>query len=352
MHFLIQVPFAIEHGLFPKPTLSFDFKEIKKVLSVSIPRTLTLGSDNISAIFLLSLASTMTVGSIAVFNLSYNLQAVLLSIVGVSYSLAAFPILIKYFSEGDMKKFVEQVVLSAQHIIFWSIPCSVLFIVLRAQIVRTILGAGQFNWDQTRLTAASLALFVVSIVFQNITLLFVRAYYAAGNTKKPFIAKFINAISTVALGYVFVVLYQKVPVFKDILETLFRVKNVPGTIILALPLGWSVGEALNCLTLFVLFEKDYKGFFKSIFKTLLHTLLASLVMGFVSYISLNIFAGVFNQNTLFGIFMQGFVSGIIGIIFGIITLLAVGNKEIIDVWQTLKSKIFKARIIPAEPTRL
>jgi putative peptidoglycan lipid II flippase len=208
MHFAIQLPFVFESGLTPKIHWKFDLKEIKKVLFVSVPRTFTLGSDNISVIFLLSFASLMATGSIAIFNFSYNLQSVLLSVIGVSYSLAAFPILIKYFIDGETKKFAEQTIVSAKHIIFWSIPCAVLFIVLRAQIVRVILGAGRFNWDQTRLTAAALAIFVASVVFQNITLLFVRAYYATGNTKKPFIAKFINAATTVIFGYLFMVIYE------------------------------------------------------------------------------------------------------------------------------------------------
>jgi len=352
MHFVIQIPFIVENNLLPTFTLKNNFAEIKKVLLVSIPRTFTLGSDNISAIFLLSFASSMTAGSIAIFNLSYNLQSVLLSIIGVSYSLAAFPMLVLYFSDKKIDKFIDQTVLSAQHILFWSIPCAVLFITLRAQIVRTILGAGVFNWSQTRLTAAALAIFVGSIIFQNLTLLFVRAYYAAGNTKKPFWAKFINAVSTVVLGFGFIILYEKYPPFKNMLETLLRVNGVPGTIVLALPLGWSVGEVFNNLALWVFFEKDFKGFSKPVFKTVAEVLFSSLIMGLVSYVSLNIFANVFNQDTTFGIFMQGFVSGIIGIIVAVAILILIKNKEILDVHQTLKSKISKIKIFAPTQTGL
>jgi putative peptidoglycan lipid II flippase len=352
LHFLIQVPFIVENNLFPRPSFKFNFEEIKKVLVVSVPRTFTLGSDNISAIFLLSFASSMTVGSIAVFNLSYNLQSVLLSIIGVSYSLAAFPMLVKYFSDGEKSKFIEQTIVSAQHIIFWSLPCAILFITLRAQIVRTILGAGVFNWFQTRLTAAALAVFVGSILFQNLTLLFVRAYYAVGNTKKPFVAKFINALSTIILGFVFVILYKNYPPFKDLLENLLRIKDVPGTIVLALPLGWSVGEVLNSLALWFVFEKDFKGFSKPVLKTGIQVLISSLIIGVVSYLSLNLFSNIFDLNTTFGIFMQGFLSGILGIIAGIVVLILMKNKEIIDVHNTLKSKISKIKIFAPTQTSL
>ncbi len=352
LHFAIQIPFIVENNFFPKPKLNFDFAEIRKVLLVSIPRTFTLGSDNISVIFLLSFASSMVAGSIAVFNLSYNMQSVLLSVIGVSYSLAAFPILVRFFADGERGKFLDQIILSAQHIIFWSLPCVILFITLRAQIVRTILGAGVFNWTQTRLTAAALAVFVISVIFQNLTLLFVRAYYATGNTKKPFIAKFINATSTVALGFGFMILYKVYPPFKDLLESLLRIKDVPGTIILALPLGWSVGEVLNSLVLWFVFEKDFKGFSKPVLKTALQVLLSSISIGVVSYFSLNLFAIIFDLDTTIGIFMQGFLSGLLGIMAGIIVLIVLKNKEIIDVHNTLKSKISKIKIFAPTQTGL
>lgn len=345
LHFVIQVPLILEHGMFPKFKARFNWKEIKQVLVVSIPRTFTLGSDNISMIFLVSFASMMTAGSIAVFNFSFNLQNVPLSIIGVSYSLAVFPILIQFFSAGETKKFVEQMIDSAKHVIFWSIPIATLFVVLRAQIVRTILGSGHFNWYDTRLTAAALAIFAASVVFQNMTLLFVRAYYATGNTKKPFWAKGINAFLTVALGFGFMALFKSSPAFKEILESVLRVKDIPGTIVLALPLGWSIGELFNMLVLWVLFQRDFPGFSKRVLKTSYHVLVASIAMGFVSYNFLNILDGYFNLSTLFGVFMQGFISGIAGIIIAVIILYVLGNEELLRVWDTLHRKFWKATVI-------
>ena len=344
-HFAIQIPLVIERGMLPRFRLKYNLKEIKQVLYVSVPRTLTLGSDSISMIFLVSLASLMTVGSIAVFNFSFNLQSVPLAIVGVSYSLAAFPILIQFYSAGDIKKFVEQMVNSARHIVFWSLPIITLLIILRAQIVRTILGSGQFNWYNTRLTAASLAIFAASILFQNLTLLFVRAYYATGNTKKPFLAKGINAFLTVVLGYGFMILHSKSPEFRNALETLLHVKDVPGTIVLALPLGWSIGEFFNMVVLWVAFQRDFHGFSKDVLKTFLQVSIASLIMGFVSYNFLNIFVTVFDTDTTFSVFMQGFSAGMVGIVFGIIVLCILGNAELFEVWAALHKKIWKARVI-------
>ena len=349
LHFAIQIPFIIESGLFPRLQWRFDFREIGRVLYISIPRTFTLGSDSISIIFLLSFASLMTAGSIAVFNFSYNLQSVPLSIIGVSYSLAAFPMLIKYFSSGEKEKFAEQAIASARHIVFWSVPVVVLFVVLRAQIVRTILGSGEFSWSDTRLTAAALAIFAMSLVFQNLTMLFVRAYYAAGKTKKPFIAKFINAATTVLLGYGFMLIFLRYPTFRYFIESLFKVQDLPGSIILTLPLGWTLGEVINSVALWFVFEKDFKGFSRPVVRTFIQVLASSLVMGYAAYISLNIFDDVFNLNTTIGVFSQGLISGIIGICFAVLVLLIFRNQELSDIWQTWKSRIWKRPTVAPEP---
>ena len=76
-----------------------------------------------------------------------------------------------------------------------------MFIVLRAQIVRTILGSGSFSWSDTKLTAASLAIFVVSAIAQGLILLFIRGYYASGNTKKPLLINTISAILIIVFSF-------------------------------------------------------------------------------------------------------------------------------------------------------
>jgi hypothetical protein len=71
-------------------------------------------------------------------------------------------------------------------------------------------------------------------------------------------------------------------------------------------------------------------------------------MGAVSYLCLNIFDNIFNINKVFGIFMQGFLSGIIGILAGIIILKILKNKELEEIWRTLHHKIWKAKPLPVD----
>ncbi|PIT96991.1 hypothetical protein COT82_00170 [Candidatus Campbellbacteria bacterium CG10_big_fil_rev_8_21_14_0_10_35_52] len=350
-HLSIQLPFIIKGGFFPKIAIKMivrKLNDIKKVIFLSLPRTLALSAHQISLLLLISLASVMTNGSIAVFSFSFNLQSVPLTIIGVSYSVAAFPTLVRLFSNGEKEYFLEQMLAAAKHIIFWSFPTVILFIVLRAQIVRVILGSGEFDWSDTRLTAASLALFVVSLAAQGLVLLFARGYYATGNTKKPLIFNVIAAILAVIFSFILIKLFAANDTFRYFIEVLLRVENIEGTSVLMLPLGYSIAMFLNAIALWLALQRDFNSFSQTLSRTFFQSISSSIIMGFVAYGFLTIFKGLFNINTFWGIFSQGLFAGIVGIAVGVFMLIILGNKEVVEVWKSLHSKFWKADVIAPE----
>lgn len=344
LHCLIQVPFVIERKLFPRITFNFQFREVKNLVFLSLPRMIALSANQIATFFLVSLASLMSIGSIAVFNFSWNLQSVPLSIIGASYASAAFPALSRFITSGKKDEFLDQMITSSRHIIFWSVPMATMFIVLRAQIVRTILGSGNFTWSDTRLTAACLAIFAFSVVAQSLLLLFVRGYYALGQTWKPLAINVISSVFLVISGYVFVKGFYQFPVFRYFIETIFKVDSVSGSVVLVLPLAYSIGTFINMVIHWITFEFEFKGFSKPIIKTLFASFSASVIMGYATYLLLNIFDDLFNINTVFGIFMQGFCSGILGIASGVLVLVAVNNEEVAEIWKAFHKRIWGTKI--------
>lgn len=345
MHFAIQIPFIVSQGMFPKFRFPMKLSFIKKIIYTSLPRTITVSSNEIAELFLVSFASYFITGSVAVFNFSFNLQAVPFSIIGVSYSLAAFPTLTRLFGAGHKEEFVEQMVNSARHIIFWSVPITMLFIVLRAQIVRTILGAGRFNWDDTRLTAAALALFTLSLIAQNLVALFVRSYYSQGKTKTPLVMNMVSALLIIFGSYYLASFFQTNALFRYFMESILKVSDIPGTAVLMLPLGFSIGVILNLIVHWVGFSRHFPTFSKPVLRTLFEISGASIIMGFITYNCLVIFGSIFNLDTSTGIFLQGFLSGIIGIFTAILLLILLDSRELKEVWSTLHKRIWKAKII-------
>ena len=347
-HVLIQVPVIMSHGFLPRFSFKIDKKEMKKVIVLAIPRTIGLSAQQIALFTLIIFASSMVTGSVAVLQLSFNLQSVPLSIIGVSYSVAAFPTLARLYSSRETKKFIDQVLTAVRHIIFWSIPVTALFIVLRAQIVRVILGSGEFSWSDTRLTAAALALFALSVVAQSLVLLLVRGFYAAGKTMIPVFANVFCAGLIVVSAFVLNNHLFPVPFFRDFIEALLRVEGIAGTSVLSLPLAYSIGMTLNVFILWFLFKRHFKiGRCEKIHKSFRHSLYSAVIMGFVSYNLLEVFDNVFDINTFWGIFLQGAFSGMGGIIAGVTLLFVIKNDEIREISKAVRHKFWKTKpIIP------
>ena len=353
LHLAIQIPTIIKIGFWPTLSLNFNIKEIIKVAKTSLPRTLALASSNISFIAIIAIASTVGVGAISLFTFSYNLQSVPVGIIGISFSVAAFPLLVQSFSNQNKKIFIDYIINSARQIIFWSLPVIALFVVLRAQIVRVVLGVDTFSWADTRLTAAALAIFVLSLATQSLVFLFVRGYYAAGNTKKPLIANISSAIIVVILSFAFINIFKNNPQVLSFIEKILRVKGVPGTLMLALPLAYITGSFFNLFFLWKLFRKDFlEGMSSGLRKTFFQSFSSGAIIGGVAYLLLAVFDDIFIVNTFWGILAQGFFAGFIGILCGIFVLYLMKNKELAGVYQALHNKFWKKRVITPEQREL
>ncbi|MEI8339705.1 MAG: lipid II flippase MurJ [bacterium] len=351
-HWAIQVPTVISQGLFPKIKLDLNWTEIRSMVVTAVLRTFTLGIGQIGTLFLVSMATIIGAGTVSVFSMAYNLQGVPLTVIGMSYSMAAFPTLSRLFVAGDTKKFLEEIIISARHIIFWSMPIIILFIVLRAQIVRTILGAGFFDWSATRLTAASLAVFSVSVLAQSLLLLLTRGYYAIGVTKKPLLANLAGLLLMFVFGMLGHYAFSHYQFVQNFTEALLRVADIQGTGVLMLALAYSLAMISGTAILLWWFERDFSGFWPGIKDTFFQSFSAAIIMGFVSYLGLNFFDDIFSLGSTFGVFAQGACAGILGLIVWFIILKLLKNQEINEVWRTIHHKIWKSDAIIPESNEL
>ncbi len=350
MHVAIQLPSFYSLG-FGKNFHITVLQDAVKVMAVSIPRTIALSANQVTLLMLIIMAGAMSEGSISVFNLAFNLQAAPLSIVAVSYSTAAFPVLSKLFANKDFDGFVKQIITASRHIIFWSLPIMALVIVLRAQIVRVIYGSGAFDWSDTRLTAAALALFVLSLVSQGLVLLLIRGYYASGRTIKPQILSILSAGMTIFFAIVLSKFYASSQYWRDFLEAITRTLDVGNTTVLMLPMAYSLSSIVTALLFFMLFMYDFKcNNLRAVIRTLLESLVGSFVIGITAYLVLQgiTASGIVTINTLLEVFIQGALAGLIGVILGVVALVIIGNGEIRTVWRVLHHRVWKTKKVIAD----
>jgi len=355
LHFAVQLPTLLRIGFWPRWSLNKikeNWQLIKKMILISWPRTITISSSQLVRITLLAIASYLGSGAIAIFNFAVNLESVPLSIVGISYSVAAFPTLSKYFSRGHLDKFLEQMTIATRHILFWSWPVIVMFVVLRAQIVRVILGSGHFDWTATRLTAACLALFALSIFAQSLSLLLVRGYYAAGQTAKPLWANILSSALTVIFAIWFAWLFKTSEAWRLLWENLLRVRDLTGTDVLMLALAFSLGSIINTLLLVAVFVWDYQWRVRAVIASAGEALAAAVLGGVTAYYLLNFLAPYLLLKTTFGIFTQGFLAGLGGLLVNVLALWILGNQELTDVYRAMRHKFWRNEALVPEQSGL
>lgn len=352
LHLLVQIPFVFRSEYRFGVTRLIDWKLMREVLAVSIPRALTLSLNQIVLLVLTSIASTMAAGSVAVFQFAFNLQSVPLAVIGMSYSVAAFPTLSTLLAKKKMQEFNHQLLTALRHIIFWAVPITALVIVLRAQIVRVLLGSGAFDWGDTRLTAAALALFVLSLVAQAILLLIVRAFYAGGHTLVPLWVASASSALSVGLAVWFHQLFNSSPFFRFMMERAFRLEGVGGTEILVLILAFTLGQFFQLFILTFLSAKVYTLNYLRLWQLLAKALCASIAGGFSAYAALLFVVDGINQDTFIGITLQGAVAGIMGMTAVILVYRLFKAQELFEIYRSFHSKIFKTDIIAPQPDTL
>lgn len=355
LHLIVQLPTLATIGFWPRWSLAqikANGRQILKMLATSWPRTLTLSTSQLVILVFVALASYLGKGSIAVFNFAYNLQSVPLSIVGISYSVAAFPTLSKYFTRGHLDKFIEQISSATRHIIFWSMPAMVMFVVLRAQIIRVVLGTGYFDWTATRLTAACLALFALSVLAQSLILLLIRGYYASGQTVKPLLLNLFSSFLMIGGAVVFNSWWFEGSPFRFFWENVLRVEGLPNTAVLTLPLAYSLGTIVNCFLLAALFAYRHRFSVWPIIRTFNETLWSALAGGFVAYYLLTILSPRLALETSSGIFLQGLLAGLGGLSVNLLLLGLLGSGELRELARAVRHKFWQGETVIPEQSEL
>ncbi len=349
LHLGVQVPLIMGSTGLPRVTFTWDTTLLMSILRTSVPRALTLSLHQIVLLALVGIASAMPHGSVSVFQFAFNLQSVPLAIIGVSYSVAAFPALSKMFTNGDRTLFISHVATALRHIFFWSVPAIALIVVIRAQIVRVILGSGAFNWDDTRLTAAALALFMLSLAAQAVNLLVVRAFYAGGDTRTPLYVTVGSSFLALTLSLVLYALFITGDEFRELFERIFRVSGVGGTEVLMLPLGYSAAILIHTSVLLGLFMRRFSLPFGEFGGVLSRGLIAAVMGGVMAYAVLNTVVFGVQTDTVIGIMLQGAVSGIAGMATVILALYFLGSPELREAGKALHRRMLvRTTVIPPQ----
>ncbi|MFA5925425.1 MAG: murein biosynthesis integral membrane protein MurJ [Parcubacteria group bacterium] len=330
MHMLIQYPAVRLSGFKFHPTADFKNPNFRRVIRLMIPRTLGLAVTQINLLVVTIIASTLAAGSLSIFNFANNLQSFPVGIFAIPFALAVFPTLSHYAARENREEFITSFSQTFRQIIFFVIPASVLILVLRAQIVRVVLGSGKFDWEDTILTFQSLGIFAVSLFAQSLIPLLARSFYALHDTKIPFLtgiaSEAVNLISALVLSKYFG--------------------------ILGLVWAFSLSSLANMFLLLLVLRIKLKNLDdQKIIMTTLYISVSALSAGFATQISKYLIRPYINVDTFIGVFSQMAFCGFIGISVYLLVARLFKLEELYLIKKFLSAKLLRFKqTIPEDPT--
>jgi putative peptidoglycan lipid II flippase len=326
-HFSIQIYGVLAAGYRYIWTFEWRDQSVQEIFRLMGPRLLGLAVAQVNVVLMTVIASWLLPGSLTILNFAYNIQFFPVGIIGIAYAVAVFPVLSDHAEQRHPERFVSAFSASVRQTLFLIVPMMFVFLILRAQIVRVVVGAGKFGWSETIQTANTLAFFALSFFSQSIVYLLARAYFALRDTMTPFIIGLATAVINL-LASLYFTQWLGVPGF----GAAFTLSSVINMALLWVPLRARMGNL------------DVWRILSSLYIITTAGVIAALVMQILKPLTVLLVP----LNTFFGVFLQGAIAGGIGLLVyaGIAWILK--SPEMRDLTVSIQKKLFR-KSSPEEP---
>ncbi len=337
LHCLIQLIPSFKCGFSFSPRFNLFSPQIKKIFALMLPRTISATASKLNIIVITAIGSMLGPGTIAIFTLSDNLRSLPIGIIGGSFAIASYSFFARSVANGKKEEFLGNLSSAIRQTIFIILPLGFLLFVLRASIVRMILGTGNFGWTDTRLTAACLGIFSLGIIASSLIPIIVRAFFALQDTKTPLYISLLSIFLNIVFCLLFVWLFRFQNGFSSFFSSALRLQDIVQISVLAFPLSIILAGYFQLSLLFWFLKKKIGGFKeKEILHTLKKVLIASVFMIILVYGTLYFTATFVNALSARGVFIQGGAALLVGAFGYILASMILKIGEL----KTIFSKVF------------
>ena len=210
-----------------RPGVAVRTAAFREFLRLMLPRMFSVAIEPLTITYFTRVAAGLGVGAVSALNFGLDYQVLPVSLIGVSFSLAVFPLLSAAYADGDRSTFRSILVRNLVTIGILTALAGVALFVLSGTLVHVLLGGGKFTAEDVAVTSAVVAAFALSVPFDALAYPLSRGLYATHDTLRQVIASFAG------LGAVVLATTLLVPEFG----------------ILGIPLGYAAGVILKDILL-------------------------------------------------------------------------------------------------------
>ncbi len=201
LHIAIQIPALRRFQYRYLPVLALKMRGVREIVRLMIPRIVTLGTIQVADLFIIRLASGLTVGSTSGYFYAYGLMQLPETLFATAIALVVFPTMAELYNAGDIQGLRHLAVQTLSIIWYLTIPAAAGLILLGRPIIGLLLGGGQFDAASAQLVYAVLVVFSLRVVSEGTLEVVARLFYARHNTIVPMFAYLGWLLVNVALAF-------------------------------------------------------------------------------------------------------------------------------------------------------
>ncbi len=205
-----------------RPGLSFWHPDLPEFFRLMVPRTLALGALHLQLLLFDTLASGLPSGAVTINAYARNFQSVIVGAAGIALAQSAFSLLSQAAARREIARFRTYLRKGMALLLLLTIPGAITLVLLGPIAARLVNLTHVYP-----VFALCLALYAVSIPFESLNHLLLRAFYATKQTVIPALFDVLAGALAVALAW-----------------------SLAGRMeILSLPIGFTAGQVLLFLGL-------------------------------------------------------------------------------------------------------
>lgn len=279
---------ARDHGYRHKRKIDIHNKYIRSLIMISIPVIISSAAGELALTVDNSMASYFFGNSsISYLRFSKTLLALITGVITVSVTTSIFPTISNLGQSGDIKNMKDHLNSAIVSTMVLVIPATIGMMALSEPIIRLVFQRGAFDNKSVLATASMLVAYAPFVIFQSLSDVIDKGFYAVGDSKSPVIVVIIQQVINLILNYI-----------------LIKVFGIEG-----LAFATAISAGLGALMIFYKFRSNFGAMnFKKSSKSLIKITALSILMGLIGH-------------TMYG-FLQARVSYVIAL-FGSILIAAI-----------------------------
>ena len=181
-----------------RPAFAIRTAAFREFLRLMVPRMFSVAIDPLTITYFTRVAAGLGVGAVSSLNFGLDYQVLPVSLIGVSFSLAVFPLLSAAYADADRSTFSAILGRNLMTIAVLTVLAAVALFVFSGTLVHVLLGGGKFTAEDVAVTSSVVAAFALSVPFDALAYPLSRGLYATHDTLRQVLASFAGLGAVVA----------------------------------------------------------------------------------------------------------------------------------------------------------